>query len=333
MVLAMGLIPLLSSGKEYSKTVTKQFQVNPQALLEIVNKYGEVDLSTNQGSTIDIRVEIKVEARSDASGQELLESVQISMNGSADNVTAKTILNRKNYKGLKINYKVTLPRSNSIDIVNRFGNVVLDELDGDATVGVSYGGFMAGSLNSKKNSVKVMYGKGSITKAGYLDLKLRYTDDFKVGKVKLLNLDTQYSESEIGSVGRLNLDAAYDDIEVLAAAELNAEAQYTDVEVNSVTQKAEIRMQYGDVSIDRISNTFKEVNVRLQYGDAELGFESGSNFSLDASVQYADLILPAGKWDDKRKTLSRTVLGSVDDNPSSSVVVRCSYGDVKLEMR
>ena len=333
-VLFFGLQVFAGNSEEYSKKYHESYQVNSDVILTVTNKYGFVKVVTSETDHITIDVKVSIEANSQEKAQKTLDKIQIDIDGSPSHVNAVTsIIKEAKFKELSIDYTITMPMSGNTDLTNKFGDLYLNELDGNAKIYVAYGAMDVGKLNSQTNDITVKFGSGKVTYAQYLNYVSRYST-VDVGRAKLLNLDTQYGTTEVGEVGRLKLDAAYEDIDLGTIVELTAVVKFGDLEVEGVISKLDLELKYGDAEIDFISKDFTEVSVEAGFGDVDLAFQTGSNFVLEGKSSFGDINIPGG------------TISNVDDSGSggnyngklfegaspSTVRAKISYGDLDIRI-
>ncbi len=316
------------SWESVDKTIEKSFTMNSDAVLNLSNKYGDINMTAYEGNEVQITINISLEGK-ESKVLNQIENIEVKFSHSADRLEAKTVIPSSNYQNLEINWEVKFPISNELQISNMYGDVRINESKAKTDIDVSYGDVYLGTLHSKENKVEIQYGKGNLKEATYLDLKLRYSEMDEIGKVKLLNLDAMYSESSINSVGRLNLKSAYDEHEINAVAELNIDAMYTDIHVGTVTMKLDCETMYGDIRVNKISKSFDSVEYSGSYSDARLGFESGSIIDLEAKASYGDISVPSGKWNKSERITSNSISGSNGEG-GKPVKVDVNFGDVKI---
>ncbi|MGB0391001.1 MAG: DUF4097 family beta strand repeat-containing protein [Salibacteraceae bacterium] len=334
-VLFFGLQVYASNLEEFSKKYHQQYQVNSDVILDVSNKYGFVKIVTGESNEIVIDVVVTVEAKGKEKAEKLLKKIDVSINGSASQVNAITTIEKNsNFKELSIDYTITMPATGNIDIVNKFGNLYLNELNGNSKVYVAYGNLDIGMLNSQNNDVTVKFGNGKIKYAQYLDCVSRYSD-IRISRAKLLNLDAQYGDVKVGEVGRMDLKCQYGDVSLGTIVELTADVQFGDLEVEGIISEFLLDSQYGDAEVDFISKDFETVSVHSSFGDVELAFQSGSNFTLEGKASFGDINLPSGtKKEVDGNGNSDTYYGKMFEGTSpSSVKVKMSYGDLDIRVQ
>lgn len=327
---------LSAAREEYVKEYHHEFSTKGATLLNVINRYGRVTITTEPGiSNITVDVEVRLDARNESKAQSKLESIQIDFGKTGNELYAKTDIGDGYFNQLEINYQVKMPRELALEIENKFGDVVLNELNAPLNLKVAYGNVKIGKLPHTENKLKISYGKLILSESNYLDLTLRY-GEFSINKIKWLKLDSQYSEIEIKRVGLMELESAYDEVEIEAVAELKTEMRFTEVAINTLTQKMTTNTQYGELEIDFIAKTLEEIKIDGAFTDVSLAFESGSNIKLETSLSYADIDLPsaANVLYEKESFTSKTVKASFksEGEKASVVTINSRYGDVEIDI-
>lgn len=337
-VLCLLLVPSLSFafGKsEFSRSFSEAFSTNADVSVSLYNKYGDIDVISTNENKVSIDVKITVEASSLEKANKLLDKITISIDGDKSTVNARTSFAPKsNFNGLQIDYIVKLPKTARLNLENKFGDVVINQLDGPTKIHVGYGAFRSGNLNNKQNDISIDFGQGSIAYATYLDLTIKYTDKMHVKKVKLLELNSQFSEVHVGAVGRMNITSAYDEIEVTAGAEVFGSLKFSEISITAITSKVDLKSQYGDIDIEKMDEDFELCAIEVKFCDANIEFSSNSQFSVNGKVSFGDF-----RYDDdyiqlhvKEGNTSATFNGSSKrGSGSATVTVNGSYGDIHLD--
>ena len=157
-----------------TKTISKEYKVNADALLKISNRYGNVDITSWNENRVVFEIEITVRGNNEDKVEDKLDGITVDFNSSQYEVNAKTIINKNksnswfswfgsNNSNLnyKINYKVKMPISNDLNVFNDYGSIYLNELDGNASINCDYGKIVIGSLNNTDNKINTDYSRNS----------------------------------------------------------------------------------------------------------------------------------------------------------------------------
>jgi len=101
---------------------------------------------------------------------------------------------------MKVNYQISMPASNPLEIVNQFGATIVPDFKGEVDLTSKFGSLTTGSLSNVK-SVDVEFGKAKIESAANGSISIKYSSaeiDKLVGNVKL--------DIEFSSPTKINFD-------------------------------------------------------------------------------------------------------------------------------
>ena len=331
--LFIGLHVFAGHLEEFSKVYHQEYSVNSDVLLNISNKYGKIKVITSETDRVTIDVLVMTEGKSEVKSKEVLDKINIEFYGEASKVTAKTLFDdHAKFKNLTIDYTITMPINGSVELINKFGDVYVNELNGSSVIKIAYGDLIAGKLNSKNNNVTIKFGDAKISYVNYLYTVLRYSD-IKINKVKLFDLDTQYGDANVGEVGRMIFDGQYSDVRIGTIVELVADIRYGDITVEGVLSSVKLDSEYGDANFKLVSKGFKNIDVNTSFGDVDIDFESGSKFVLDGTASYGDVKIPQGTLCELKEN-GEVKKQNVKSEPTvSTVKVKVSYGDLDIGIR
>ena len=146
LLLVLFLIPLsiYASDKKgkitKTKTINKEFPVNKDATMNVVNKYGNIDIVTWTENRIVMDITITTNGEDKEKVEKRLEDIDVEFDANSSNVSAKTVIKKiakswslwgkKNNVSIEINYKIKLPVTNNVDLSMDYGGISLDKLEG-----------------------------------------------------------------------------------------------------------------------------------------------------------------------------------------------------------
>jgi hypothetical protein len=326
--------------KEFSKNYNKNYVVNKEDKVFISNRYGKVDIKPSNTSTVDISVKITVKAKSESEAKETFDKITILMSKEPKLVKAETVVDNKSWNSwfnnnnndFQIDYVVSMPIDNNLDIKNKYGNTYVTSMNSIVTVDQKYGDVKMEQMNGPIG-LGIAYGDAELEKATDINIVLSY-GNLKMGNAKNVNLKTRYSEVNIMNINNLILDAAYDEIEVNSANTIKVDADYTDLKLDRLNLAADIEMTYGDLVIGSLRKDFSNVSIRSSYTDVSINPELNSSYQLDAYGSYADIAHPSGLKTtlDKEKGNTWEMIGYVGNPNSRSIIkARISYGGLNLK--
>lgn len=315
--------------------------------LKVVNKFGSVVTETWDQNRIVVSVTVKVEHSSADRARKLLDMITVEFTEEGGNLTAETVFSSDfssiSWKGsnnsFSINYNIKMPASINLDITNRYGNTVVDEVSGLTHINVKYGDLNVDKLSRGNvkplNSLVIAYGKATIEELGWAEINARYCGMFSVQRATALLVDSRYSKISVEEVSSLVADSKYDGYTVSNANNIVLNGGYTDLNFKRVNKKLEVETKYGNLAVERIPAGFEMITVKAGYCAVRLGIDPAACYMLDASTSYGNLKIDDVEFSPDRRIIGNTsseMAGKVGkcSNPTATVKVNASYGSVRL---
>jgi len=254
---------------EKTKTLSKTYSVNKNDKLTINNQYGKITVNTWNKNEFKVDVEIKVGTEDESETQKLLDGVEIVSAQNQDGVSFKTNISSQNnnnnnsifsfrrasnFRSISVNYTVFMPVKNALDITNRYGSVILPDLEGKVTVQSFNGNLSAKELSNVANNIRVQYGNANIESLNGGDLNF------------------QYGNLKIGT-----------------ANNLNAVAGYSPINIDRLKSSAKIKVNYGGgLKIDNLDKNLKSLDIDANFSNVSLDLNGSENFLFDVTVNHND---------------------------------------------
>ena len=305
LLFALVLVPTLACASDVDngkytkqKKIKKEFKVSANDLLKIDNSYGNLDITTWNENRVVIEVFIETNGNDEDHVQKRLDEIDVAFNQSSGQVSAKTLLERSNSSwwsnifgssnnvNIKINYRVKAPVTNNVDLSNDYGSINLDNLKGDAVISCDYGKIMIGELHGENNRLSFDYTNNSTI--GFVKRAKINADysEFNIDEVGTLDLSADYTESSIQKVENIGFSCDYGSLKVGKLRNIKGKGDYLGVKLGLVYGSAELRMDYGSLSIDKIMAGIKDVEITTDYTSIKLGYDKEASFSFDVSTEY-----------------------------------------------
>jgi hypothetical protein len=232
-----------------------------------------------------------------------------------------------------------MPAYVNLDVSNKYGNTVVDEVSGLTNLTVKYGDLTVHKLtrgNVKPlNSLVVAYGKATVDELGWAEINARYCGQFSIDRATALLVDSRYSKLSIGKVSSLVADAKYDGYKVTASNNVIITAGYTDIGIGTVNKTLEVETKYGNLSVDKIPAGFSGINVKAGYCSVKLIIDPAACYNLKANSSYGSVKIDDANFSPDRRIVGNTsteLEGKVGkcSNPTGDVTISASYGSVRL---
>jgi len=240
-----------------NKSVNKSYNVSTSDKLNIDNSFGEVEVHTWNKNEIKVDVSIEVSANVESLAQKMIDGITVADSRSGNEVVFKTTIkgtnnSKKEKSTMKVNYQISMPASNPLEIVNQFGATIVPDFKGEVDLTSKFGSLTTGSLSNVK-SVDVEFGKAKIESAANGSISIKYSSaeiDKLVGNVKL--------DIEFSSPTKINFDNNL--------TGLNANVSYSTINLKPV----------GDVSAS--------YNISTSFGN----FKNRSSIKFDSDEDDDD---------------------------------------------
>ncbi|MBU2886044.1 hypothetical protein KO507_09750 [Gilvimarinus agarilyticus] len=338
LLLTVIVLPVMAkSNVEKKKSVHKVYEVKSFVQLKIENSFGRVHINTTEGQEIDVLVEVIARRKTDERAMELLDRINVDISESGSVIAFKTDIegniNNRNNEDFEINYTVSMPKVNPLDLKNSFGDAYLANLDGDAKLRISYGNIKAERLNGESD-IKVSFGEGDFeyVKTGNIEVKYSEVNFEQLGIVKF---EQGFSEVGIGRVKTMELVSKYGQLEIDQVDGIKGYIGYSDLRVGYVGIELDMEAAYvPSFQIEKIAKSFKKVNVQSKFSSIELEFEEGANGSFEAFVKYGDidysnaLISLNYRNNSDNKAEYR---GKIGNGKGGVVTLSNSYGNIEVD--
>jgi len=347
------------SKREFSKTINKQFPTTVDGTVKISNRYGKVEIKTWDNNEVKVEVVIKVDANNEDRANDVFDRISIDFNSSRNFVSATTEIASKSgwvpwwssnsSDNYKIDYEVYMPKTNELDLFNKYGDSYVAALDGKVNLEIKYGNIQ---LDKVENDVQLMlgYGNANIVGAHQLGLEVKYckvkigtaTDVDIVSKYSTISIDeahdirseTKYDHYHLGMVNDYHNIGKYDDVHIKVAASVRAAAKYSDYTVVHLKDWADFDLEYGSASVELLDRAFTALEIRGRYTDYRIEVQEGTHYQLDASSRYANIRYPSefNVVKEIKDGNDREVKGFVGDKNQAKVIkARLDYGGIKVK--
>jgi hypothetical protein len=292
----------------------------------IENQFGKVTVITWAKSEVKVDAEIKAYGNDDAETQKILDGATVADSKANSTVSYTTTIEKKDGSNsmwgswstngksfvhkVEINYTIFMPAKNPLSITNRYGGVILPDLDGKLSLNTSYGSLTAKALNNPDNEISM-----------------------------------RYSDVNIGSLNGGKLTCSYGNgIKIDAANNLNLDARHISADISKLKSSGTITMHYGDgLKIGDLDKNLKNLNINSEYAGVSLGLDNKENFDFDVTVHNTtfnygnhDVTVTTKSPDDdaRRWVPTKNYKGHLGKgDPAKTIVIKASYYPVNFNLQ
>jgi hypothetical protein len=298
LVAAVMMLGTSVSAQEHTdrRTVTRQFQVERETELELQNKYGKIQVATWDKDSLSVMVEIILTESSASKLRKLKEEVSIDFSRTNDYIAASTKIRSENgriaselksvgfaiagsNKHMEINYTINMPAYMDLKVVNKFGDIYMDDLEGKVEIDLSNGALKAGQIGGN-STISLSFANGVIKSLGSSDMSLIYSE-LDLGDAGKLEMESKSSTLNADSVNVLRIDSRRDKLYFQRVEYLYGSGNFTQIQVLDFLRESDIYLKYGKLTIEHVLPGFSKIYVESDFADVTLLFDPKSTFAFD----------------------------------------------------
>jgi hypothetical protein len=321
--------------QDFTKTYQGKYDVDKGANLVIHNKFGEIHCQAWEESSVSIVVTVKVDASSQEKANKVFDKIGVALSGSRTRVEGTTTVGNISNGNYSIDYEIRMPRWINIDLDNQFGDIYLDESDGQVKINLQYGAMESNSLNGTNTDLTIKF---SDVDAGFMKdgtLNIEYSE-WKSKGAENLKLYSRFSEISIDKIAMLNLDSQYDEINIGGAGQVISISRFSGLDFDKISGDFDFDIEYGDLEVNYISPAFKIGKVRNTFAGASLVFDPKASMTVDAELEFGELSYPRANTSMNEVTKGYTThiykgkIGAAAGT-SSQLTVNSKNADVEID--
>jgi len=323
-----------------SKVISKNYTVKADHLLEVDNKFGEVKITTWDKNEMQVKVTIEVKGMSENRAQKSLDAIQVDISESTDETSFTTKFGDK-YEGknvkydneFTVDYEIKMPKTNRLNLDHSFGAFVMNDLDGAASIKVSFGSANIGKLSSKSNELTFKFSSPiEIEHIEEGELTIKYSK-LNLTSATQLKMESEFSSSKVVAIGKLDLEIKFGSFDIQELIQTEIESKMSSINVGTLHEKGIFDTKYGSLTLDEVTNKITLLDIDGEFSPIKVKIAEGASFAADLSTNMANLKVPSDKsWKEKVKEHnSESYKGSFGKNTENIVKIDSNFGSVKID--
>lgn len=326
------------------KKITKEFQVNANATVEVDNSYGNLDIVTWDENRVVFEITITTNGNNEEKVQKKLDDITVEFDASSNHVSAETKFNKNgsnswwkwNKSGnvnMKINYIIKMPMTNNVNLSNDYGSINLDKLDGQAIISCDYGKITTKELMAENNKLSFDYTQNSYFE--YInsgEINADYSG-FTVAKSKNLVISADYTNSIVEIAEEIAYSCDYGSITINKVNSVTGNGDYLTTRIGDVYKNIALKADYGSIKVNRMTANAGNLVIESDYVGITIGYDPGYNFNFEIDLEYGSLRDHVGlEFAKKKIESSEKYYAGYHGNSSSGNTVKIisDYGSVSL---
>ncbi len=318
LILILVLLPfnrILPQGASETRSFIKGFPVSRESVVEVNNKYGNIEITTWDNDSVCVRAEIKASAPNQSKLVKMFDEISVKISGTGNQVLARTVFNQslngffENFKGMtnkminyesqvEINYYIKVPEYVNLRIESRYGDVFLEKTSGNFDLSLSNGSLKA-DVPGIKSNLSLSFCDATITSilSGSIDASF---SDITISDIKRVRLKSISSKYRINKAGDIEIESRRDDLFIDNIENLEGDSYFTDFEVGSLSGSLNLVARYGNLDFDNIAPQFESVNINSGFSDISLDFDPEASYRIEVRTLNSFLSLPSGIKSEER---------------------------------
>lgn len=270
------------------KKIEKTFKAGDN--LRIESKYSKIQIKHWDKPEIKFEVLISVEGSDEEKTKKMANNITIDFTEGDQQLQAKTILgdffsfkkltNSLFNKGkIKIKYTVQMPASVNLEIIQKNGDVFMDNHDGNLTLDINNGNFTGQNLKGE-NYFAIT---GCTFKAKSLgDSKLKVANSkLNIENANKLSGESRDSEFIIKVADNLSITSARDKFDITELEYLYGSSSLSKFEISQLGGEIDYDIKFGHLNVFNINNMYSFIKIDSKHGNVGLSFMEGAQIDYE----------------------------------------------------
>ena len=318
--------------KKLNKEIKETHTLINEGALFLDNKYGDVYINGWDKNIIEIVVNVEVEGKNIEKAKALLSRINPEITATNKKVLVKSKILKKetnlfnkyinktdrfNVEKIKtsINYIVSLPKDAEVEILNKYGDVIISDWNGKLKVDVEHGDIrIMDSITHSKLSIKYGVLKAQTLYDSSVILK---GATFYGYNSNTLKIDSNGSEINLENINSLELYSSKDKIEVGQLNTSFGTIKYSTILINNLNKKVNFNINLAELKIKKLNSIEPIININQESSEVYINI-SNTSFNFSAQLEQGVLRMP--------KTM-KNVNSNLLDNKNKIRHINAIYGN------
>ncbi|GAB4279862.1 MAG: hypothetical protein Kow0068_03920 [Marinilabiliales bacterium] len=344
--LLIAFFAITGQSQELERKIQKEFIPKSNTKLVIKNHFGDIKIQDWEQQKIVVDITIKTKAGSETTAANMMKKITIDFKSSDSLINIITLVDknihgtgifRSSNREFSIDYVVSVPRNLKMDLYNKYGDIIANELHGKSNFTVKFGNFKANKLlfdDSKPLSkVVVSYGKCTINECNWLSCIMSFSK-LNIAKSKAIVIVSKYSELNLSELVSAVIESAFDNYNIDNISSVVFNSKYSDMTISKLSQRASFDSKFGNIKLENIVSGFDSIKITSKYVDFDLYGEEGSTFFVQGKIKYGDIDFP--KYTNLERYYKESYvefkgLVGPGEGTESHIDIDASFGDFKIK--
>ena len=310
----------LAANAQFTETreFVKRFKIQPETRIDITNKYGKIELNTWDKDSVVIQFKMEINEKKPDKLAKTLGNLDFDISNSQHYLVVKTQVDKNRNQveseflkfketilqtngSIRIDLMVWLPDNRELRLENKFGDIIMGDYKGETQITLSNGKLKTGDL-PKRSSMNLSFADAMITNLPNARIVSNYSD-IEIKNSGTLRFESKSSTIEIMSAEDLSIDSRRDKFRIRLTDKLDATGNFSQFRISELKDKANLRLSYGSLEMEKILNTFSSIYIESRSADVNLYFNPEAKFNYEITESKTNLKLGREMKEDDKEVL------------------------------
>lgn len=324
------LLQAKNTSSEKRREITKSFAVSTTDLLDVDNRFGNINIEHWNKNTVEIRVVIEAIASNENKALENMNKVSVNIDKRQNIISAVTSinnLNQKNNERVTVNYTILIPTQIKLTLKQEFGNITIaDGHQGASNLSIKFGNLSAGNfsamldLTSKFSNVTL----GNLKTASF---NLQHSGKVELQNADRLKVNLQFSNLKGQHINSIEIDQRHSDVNISGIENGTISLQHSGIKIGNFKQSLTVKtLSHSNLEIKELQKGFDQLSVNANFGNVKIYMEPDIAFNLKANASFGDI-----KLDNSFKQNNRNSIEKNNKKSLTSQINGGSKGKIEFE--
>lgn len=289
-----------------TREFVKRFAIRPETRIDITNKYGRIELNTWEKDSVVIRFRMEINEKKPDKLGKTLGNLDFDISNSQYYLVVKTQVDKNRTQlesefqkfketllqtngSIRIDLEVWLPDNRELRLENKFGDIIMGDYKGETQITLSNGKLKTGDL-PKRSTFNLSFADAMINNLPNGRIVINYSD-IQIKNSGAVRMESKSSTIEIMNSEDLSIDSRRDKFRIRMADKLDATGNFSQFRISELKDKANLRLSYGSLEMEKILNSFSNIYVESRSTDVNLYFNPEAKFNFEITETKTDLKL------------------------------------------
>jgi hypothetical protein len=274
------------AGEEVKRDFQRTVTIPVGRSFKLVNSFGNVLIRSQSGRSATIRASIECSADTNTEAQKICNDIQIFIQEENNGVTVNTDFPQNTAGrniGFRVNYDIAVPEDTPLNVQNRFGDVTLTDVRGDAAVH-NANGFVRMADGRGPRDIDNMFGNVELrSQQGVIKVTNASGDVVVDNNTGAVRIDNRFGDVTLTNIGgNVAISSSSGSVAVSdITGEVSVTHSFGPVSLKGVSDRANVQNKNGAVTLDDVAgaiaarSSFQGVTITNAGGSVTVDNQNG----------------------------------------------------------